>query len=134
MSAMDFQSTHEEHNEAGCEHAMWLEDIGRWRAEHRRAASMLAQAQAALLDQDAALEAHAETVRAHELRVQWHEREIAVQARDSGRLTNGTLVSSHHEYQVEHERAREAHRRIKEHHGIVTAEIRRLSKKLGAAM
>ena len=61
---------YKEHHEVECEHVMWLEDIGRWSTEHRRAAAMLAQVQAALLDQDAAVEAHAGTVRAHELRVQ----------------------------------------------------------------
>ena len=77
MSALDHSAMHNEHHEAECEHVMWLEDIGRRRSEHRRAAAMLAQAQVALLDCDAALEEHAEIVRAHDSRVQRHERAIA---------------------------------------------------------
>jgi hypothetical protein len=56
-----------------CEHLMWLEDVERWLAEHRRAPAMLAQAQGVSLEQDAVSEADAEIVRAHELRVQCHE-------------------------------------------------------------
>ena len=56
MSTLDQPTVREEHQEAECEHAIWLEDIGRWRSEHRCAAALLAQAQAALLEQDAALE------------------------------------------------------------------------------
>jgi len=134
MNTSDHQTMHKEHREAEGEHVSWLEDIGRWRTEHRRAASMLAQVQAALLEQDAALEAHAETVRAHELRVQRHEREIARDERSGNEVDDEKLADLHRRFQVEHDRAREAHQRIKTHHGIVTSEVRRLSEKLNAPM
>jgi hypothetical protein len=134
MSTLDHPTMHKEHHEAEREHVMWLEDIGRWRSEHRRAAPMLARVQAALLDQNPALEAHAETVRAHELRVQRHEREIADHERGGVEVDHDKLADSHQEFQAEHDRAREAHQRIKTHHGMVTAEIRRLSEKLNAPM
>jgi hypothetical protein len=125
---------HKEHHEAECEHVMWLEDIGRWRTEHRRAASMLAQVQAAFLDQDAALEAHAETVRAHESHLQRHERAIADELRGADAADCERLAAEHQELEAKHVQAREAHQRIKAHHGMVTAEIRRLSEKLNAPM
>ena len=97
MSTMNHPTIHNEHREAECEHAIWLEDIGRWRAEHRRAASMLAQIQAALLDQDAALETHAETVRTHELRAQQHERAITGHERDNSGADHDPLADLHQE-------------------------------------
>lgn len=134
MSTLDHPTMRQEHHEAECEHAMWLEDIGRWRTEHRRAAAMLAQVQAALLEHEAALEAHAETVRAHELRVQRHEREMAEHEPAGSEADRDEPADSHQEFQAEHDRAREAHQRIQAHHGMVTAEIRRLSEKLSAPM
>jgi len=125
---------HNEQHEAESEHVMWLEDIGRWRTEHRRAASMLAQVQAALLDQDAALEAHAETVRAHQLRMQRHEWEIAHRERGDSEVDHDKPADSHQEFRAEHDRAREAHQRIKAHHDMVTEEISRLCEKLNAPM
>ena len=134
MSTLDHSTMHKEHHEAECEHVMWLEDIGRWRTEHRRAAGVLVHVHTALLDQDAALEAHAETVRAHELRVQRHEREIADHERGGSEVDHNELAGWHQEFQAEHDRAREAHQRIKAHHDMVTAEITRLSEKLDAPM
>jgi hypothetical protein len=127
MTTLDHPTLHKEHQEAECEHVMWLEDIGRWRAEHRRAAAMLAQVQAAFLEQDAALEAHAETVRTHELRVQRYER-------GGSEVDHDKLADSHQELQAAHDQAREAHQRIKTHHGMVTGEIRRLLKKINDPM
>ncbi len=134
MSTMNHPTMQKEHSEAECEHVIWLEDIGRWRAEHRRAASMLAQIQAALLGQDAALEAHAETVRAHESHTQQHERAIADHKRGDSEADHDTRADLHQELQAKHDQAREAHRRITTHHGMVTAEIRRLCEKLNAPM
>lgn len=134
MSALDQPKMHEEHHDAECEHVMWLEDIGRWRSEHRRAVAMLAQAQAALLEHEAALESHAENVRGHELHVQRHERALAAQQRAANAASRDVLEDSHLELQNKHDQAREAHQRIKEHHHVVTAEIRRLSEKLSASM
>lgn len=134
MSAVDPQTMHMEHREAESEHVMWMEEIGRWRADHRRAASMLAQTQAALLEQDAALEAHAETVRAHESRLHRHEREIAEHQRGSRDLDDNVSVASHRALQAEHDQARDAHGRIRMHHETFVAELLRLSKKLSAPM
>ena len=131
---LDHPTMHKEHHEAECEHVMWLEDIGRWRGEHRRAAAILAQAQVELLDCDAALEEHAEIVRAHESRVQRHERAIADREPGVREADQDLLADWHQELQAKHDQAREAHQRIKAHHGMVTAEIRRLSEKLNAPM
>ena len=134
MSTLDQPAVREEHQAAQCEHVMWLEDIGRWRSEHRRAAAMLAQAQAALLEQDAALESHAETVRSHELLVQRHEQAVAARERGVGEAFNDAMGESHREHQGKHDQAREAHQRIKDHHTMITVEIRRLSERLSAPM
>lgn len=134
MSTLDDQALHEEYQAAECEHAIWLEDIGRWRSEHRRAAAMLAQAQAALLEQDAALESHAETVRSHELQVQRHERAAALPQLDNNDRVHDLSEDPHHEYQAQHDRAREAHQRINQHHDMITTEVRHLTEKLLAPM
>jgi len=132
--AVNHPPMHQEHHEAECEHVMWLEDIGRWRSEHRRAAAMLAQAQVELLDCDAALEEHAEIVRAHESRVQRHERAIADEGRGVRKADHDLLADRHQELRAKHDQAREAHQRIQAHHAMVTAEIERLSEKFHAAM
>ena len=77
MSVLDLEMTHKKTRKTQLEHTMWLEDIGRWRGEHRRTAAKLAQVQSALMEHEAALESHAETVRAHELHMVRLERAIA---------------------------------------------------------
>ena len=134
MATLDHPTIHREHHEAECDHVTWLEDVGRWRAEHRRAASMLAQIQAALLDHESALEAHAETIRVHESRLRRHEREFANQERGGTETDHGKVKHPLQEFQDEHGQAREAHQRIRTHHGMVTAEIKRLFEKLTAPM
>ena len=134
MSTLDHPTMHKDRQEAECEHVMWLEDIGHWSTEHRRAAAMLLKVQAKLLEQSAALEAHAETVRAGELRMWQHERRIAYRERGSREVDNNKLADSHQEFQAEHDQTREAHQRIKAHHGMVMGEIWRLSQKLNAPM
>lgn len=134
MNTLDSPTLHEEHQDAECEHVMWLEDIGQWRSEHRRAAAMLAQTQAALLEQDAALESHAEIVRSHESYLQRHEWTIAAGVRADSEPPQDVLTTSHQTLQGEHDQAREAHQRIKEHHDMFMTEIRQLSERLSAPM
>jgi hypothetical protein len=134
MSSTDHPTMHKECQEAECEHVIWLEDIGRWSTEHRRAAAMLLKVQAGLLDQSAALEAHAETVRAGELRARQHERRIADHERGGSEVDNDKLTELHQEFQAEHDQAREAHQRIKLHHGMVMGEVWLLIEKLEAPM
>ncbi len=128
------QTVREEHQEAECEHAMWLEDIGHWRSEHCRAAAVLAQAQSALREADAALESHAETVRIHEARIQRHERTVAGPQQDRRVFLDDSLGGLHQELQVKHDQAREAHQRIEAHHEMITTEVMQLSEDLFAPM
>jgi hypothetical protein len=141
-----------EHREADDDHEAWLEDIEGWRTEHRRASEMLARAQTALLDGEAALEAHAETVRAlrsyvrrHEWAMADHERvgsevehdELAESQQDpqaGDEVEHDELTGAHEDFSAKHEQARAAHQRIKEHHSTVTAEITRLLEELTAPM
>ncbi len=130
--ATTLEDTYRELHELEREHAMWLEDIGRWRTEHRRAAAMLAQAQAALLEHEAALESHAETVRRQQSLVQRQERTLA--ERQGGRVSpdQDEQPGVERAYRDEHGHTHEAHQRIKEHHAMVTSEIGRLSQQLSA--
>jgi hypothetical protein len=124
----------QEHHQLECEHVVWLEDLLRWRTEHRRAAAMLAQVQAALLEHEAALEAHAETVRAHQSYVQRQEQATADPRQSGGEDDPTQSGEAHQHFHAEHDRARQAHRRIRAHHELVTAEILRLAEKLNAPM
>jgi hypothetical protein len=134
MATVDSQAVLTEHHEAESEHGTWMEEIRRWRGDHRRVTAMLAQVQSALLEDDAAREAHAESVHAHQWRMRRHEQAVAEHHRDRYRLEDDPLAESHHEFQAKHERAREAHQRIKERHETVMAEIERLFDKLKAPM
>ncbi len=152
MSTLDSSTMRREHNRADYDHLMWLEDIGRWRTEHRRATASLTQARAALADAEAALESHAEAVQAHQSRVRHHAKVITARERASrdfepdellkqreelsaaGEIDYDALEQTHRELQKTHEQARKAHQRIREHHFHVTEEIARLLAKLNAPM
>lgn len=86
---------------------------------------MLAQAQASLLEQDAALESHAEAVRSHELQVQ-----RALREGDGSGMSHDSSENARHDAQARHDHARKAHERLKQHHDMITTEIKRLSEKL----
>ncbi|NLY01945.1 MAG: hypothetical protein GXY83_38155 [Rhodopirellula sp.] len=134
MNTLDYPTLRREHQGAERDHATWLEDVGRWQTEHRRAIAMLAQVQTALLEHEAALEAHAEMIRARELEIQRHTREIARHERGASEIDLELLPDSQHEFRVQHERAREAHLRVQTHHALVTAEIRHVFERLNAGM
>ncbi len=134
IGVLDLEMTHKKIRETQAEHTMWLEDIGRWRGEHRRAAAKLAQVQSNLMEHEAALESHAETVRAHELHIVRLERAIADEDRGLADADHEELANSHEGLQAKHDQARDAHERIKEYHDVVAAEIARLLDKLHAAM
>jgi hypothetical protein len=127
-------TAHDEHGETQSEHKKWLEDIERWRVEHRRAADMLGQVQAALLDHEPALDSHAETVRGHELYLERHQPAVAGRELSGSETDQGKLADSHRDFQAKHDQAREAHRRIGMYHGRVTAEVARLLDRLNAPM
>lgn len=136
MTTMGYSTIHEEHYEAQCEHGMWLEDIDRWDKEHQQAVVMLERIRAALRDHETALRDHAQTIRSHDVQAQRHEEEILERERSgaASRPEADETGGSHRRFHIVHERARSAHRRIKEHHDAIMAEIRRLHETLNRAM
>jgi hypothetical protein len=123
MTDCDFAAMRGEHRQAMYEHLKWLDDIERWRAEHRQAAATLAAAQADLVEAKHALESHAERIGRHDMLNRRHERAITQHLSDASGIEMEKLVSRHRQLEAEHARAREVHEIVKAHHRRVMAQI-----------
>ena len=55
------------------DHAAWLEDVRRWRSEHRQALVNLTKLQMAILQHDVELESYANQIRSHEEHLREYE-------------------------------------------------------------
>jgi hypothetical protein len=112
------------------EHIEWLDDCGRWRSEHRQTLAKLAQVQAAIMDQEAALEMHASRIESHDR----HLQKYSLTQFDPGEPGYELLEQEHAQYAQKHETAKETHERIRNHHLSILSEIHELLKKCEAAM
>jgi hypothetical protein len=112
------------------EHMAWLDDCGRWRAEHRQTLAMLAKVQATIMEQEAGLETHAAQISAHDM----HLQKYSLTAYEPGAPDYEFLDEEHARYADRHERAREAHERLKKHHVSILEEVKKLLGLCEAAM
>lgn len=104
------------------EHAAWLEDYKRWRAEHRQALEMLVKVQAAILERESALDREAAEVQSHQLELAEYELIGCVE----GPPDPEKELVAHAEFSKKHERAREVYERTKKQHVNVVGEVEKL--------
>jgi hypothetical protein len=104
------------------EHAAWLADYGRWRAEHREALAMLAKVQAAILERESALERQAAEIQSHQLELA----DYNLIGGEPGTPDPEKELAAHAELAEQHERAREAYERTKREHIDFIAEVNKL--------
>ena len=104
----------DDHIESEAEHVFWLDDAERWRADHRRLLRVLMEVQSAVLEQDAALDAHVRDIHLHDTARLRHQ---YLDARGGTDLVSQTALDQmHRELEIKHARAREAHKRMSAHH------------------
>jgi hypothetical protein len=113
------------------EHAVWLEDVDRWRADHRRLIEMVATAQSAVLEQDAALEGHVREIYEHEmLRLKKESRNPEATAPNE----DSNLLETRKHLEINHARARAVHERLAKHHERIKELIEELLAGVGQPM
>lgn len=110
--------------EARREHRVWLDDYGRWRAEHREALAMLAKVQEMILEREAAMEGQAAEVQAHELELQKYDL-IGI---ESFTPDPEKQIAENAKFTQKHRCARDAYERTKKQHINVVEEIEKLFK------
>jgi hypothetical protein len=120
----------EEQMSANRDHIAWLKECTQWRSEHRQALAMLAKVQAAIFEQEAALETHAAQIRAHQM----HLQEYTLAEYAEGTLDKEELEATHAEFAQKHVTSREVHERLRKHHLNIVDEVGKLLKRCGAAM
>ena len=103
-----------DHVEGEAEHVFWLDDAEQWRADHRRMLKLLMEAQAAILEQDAALDTHIRDIHLHDTA---RLRHMFIDARGGTDLVTQTALDEmHRELEIKHAQSRVAHERLSEHH------------------
>ena len=96
-----------EHAEDRRQHAEWLRDISRWRVDHRKALSIIAQVESMIFELDSEMEAHAAAIRDHHLKMMQHERGI-----DDGAIDD----SNREKVDLEHAEMEQLHKDVREYH------------------
>lgn len=135
MSTSIQEKFHRQHRQWRDEHATWRADIDAWRKELRAAQATLAEVEDMLRDSLEALAAHADTVWESEQRLRAHELTLCQEARTGEQhKTDRQWAAVHHLEAARHERLVDAHARIKRHHHIVVAGVRKLLTRARAAM
>jgi hypothetical protein len=117
----------EEHRRAERKHALLLEEIEQWKAEHLRALETLYRAETFIRDHDALLDHHADLISEHARRLEEHEAAIA--ASTSGRH-DPSLASQHEELEKLHQEVLEQHNRFRGRHPALVREITQLAIEL----
>ena len=128
MNVLDDVTMHGNNRRAREEDATWLEDVGRWEAEHTQVAAWLREVQTSWDKAEAALESHARVVRAHEQRIQRHERAIKDHWQEGSNFEHKQLATDHEKLRAKHLQAQAVHEQLKHRHETVTAEILELLK------
>lgn len=116
-----------DHLEDEAEHAIWLEEAVQWRDEHRRILAMLAKTQAAILEQDAALDSHLRQIHRHEMLRLRHELTADPKQADE-------LAATHRTLEEAHAQARQAHKRMADHHDNLRKLVEELTAETERAM
>jgi hypothetical protein len=104
------------------DHATWLADYGRWRAEHREALAMLVKVQAAILERESAIERQAAEIQSHQLELADYD----LIGCGPGTPDPEIELAAHAEFAEKHARAREAYERTKKEHVNIVAEVKKL--------
>ena len=119
---------HVEHRDAHAAHRQWLEDIARWREEHRQALAMLRAAEAAWSQAQAALDGHAERIKALEEHLTRHERVFHDHGCMPDDAASDPLLDEHREFDLGHAGTRKAHEKLQRLYQGVMSEALELMK------
>lgn len=123
-------SVTEQHLTANRDHIAWLNDCTRWRSDHRRTLATLAKVEAAIFEQEAALETHAAEIHAHQM----HLHEYMIAEYPEGTRDKEELEADHAAFAEKHEHARQAHQRLSKHHLNIVEETEKLLRLCESAM
>jgi hypothetical protein len=128
MLETDEMVMHVQHRDAHRVHRQWLEDIARWREEHRQAAAMLKAVEMAWSQAQGALDEHAGRIKALEEHLTRHEQVF----HDHGRMPDDAgpdpLLDEHREFDIGHAATRKAHEKMQDLYQGVMAEALELMK------
>ena len=102
----------DEHQRDRQHHAEWLRDISRWRVDHRKALSIIAQVESMIFELDSEMEAHAAAIRDHHLSIMQHERGM-----EEGKVD----ASNQEKVDLKHAEMEQLHDDVKEHHDNLEA-------------
>ncbi len=128
MRQVDDVLMHRDNRQERYEHAMWVEDVARWEAEHAQAAAWLLEVQKAWDQTETAMRSHRRIVRAHELQLQRHEKAIGDSWFDGSDAEHERLAAAHERLRVRHRQAEAIHEQLRQHHEAIMAEIPELLK------
>lgn len=117
-----------EHREAQWEHREWLEDIARWREEHRRATAMLTAIREAWDKAEVALEEHVGQIQTHEEQLHRLEQMFRDHGLTADDVGAGALVAEHQKFEAAHAAARKVHEKMQDLHFGVMTEVFELLK------
>jgi chromosome segregation ATPase len=117
----------EEHRRAARKHALLLNEIEQWKAEHARALDTLSRAERFVREHDALLDHHSELIAEHAKRLEEHEAAIA--ASSSGHQ-DPSLSKRHEELEELHQKVLEQHNRFRGRHPALVREITQLAVEL----
>lgn len=128
MSKVDLNAMHAEHREARMEHRDWLEDIARWRNEHRQADAMLEAIKAAWNEAEATLDEHARQIQVHEEHLDRHEQAFRDNVWIVDDIEDESSMAEHESLELVHAAARKVHDEMRHLHSGVMAEVFELLK------
>ena len=119
---------HVQHRGAHGAHRHWLEDIARWREEHRQAAAMLKAAEMAWSQAHNALDEHAGRIKTLEEHLNRHEQAFHDHGRTPDDAGPDPLLAEHREFDIGHAEARKSHEKIQQLYQGVMSEALELMK------
>jgi len=123
---------HADHLAAQQDHAAWLADLTRWRAEYRDALMDFARRVAPDLElenYEAALERHEAAILAHEDLLHSHEAAVGFSKR-LGEGTSDEYEMVHAQLDSRHRRSAEAHRQLARTHQAILRAMQMLAREL----
>ncbi|MGB5162547.1 MAG: hypothetical protein WBP10_00535 [Thermoanaerobaculia bacterium] len=123
---------HSDHLAAQQDHAVWLEDLSRWRSEYRNALMDFARRVAPDLElenYEAALERHEAAILAHEDLLHSHEEAVGF-SRRLGEGTTDEYEMVHAQLDSRHRRSAEAHRQLARTHQAILRAMQMMAREL----
>ena len=126
MTDFDCAVLHRENVRTCREDSLWLDEVRRWQAEHRRVTGWLHAVESAWSEAEARLDAHAEAIRAHEQKLREHEETIGYSWWKRRDVPERRCLADHEELEAKHREMKKVHEEIQQLHKEVTEEMHEL--------